>query len=765
MAKSFSLPRSVHVLTYVLLAFVVFAVQSKAQTTSTWNDGTGHWSTATDWTPNGVPRNGGGNFYNVIINGTGSDTITFDSSGTVINSLSLGSGEALQDNGHSPILTIGDPTFPSAGSLTNAGTINWRNGSTLILDVTAGSGTITNSGVINLTHSTLEINDSGKGNSAILSGGGTINLSRGVITGAFGDETFTNNDNVIQGSGTISNLTLVNNGTINANAAAPLTITPNSGGFTNNGTVNVTGAGGLVINSGPTPASNTAAINVTSSKLIVNGSFAEMGVSPTLTLQNGSIGTITGSVTGFGFITADDSKLKVLGNFNNDSLFASVGLSLLNGSSAFVAGNMSTEFNNLLVDDSTLRVHGDFVGGSCCSATAFIQNGGTLAVGGDMEVGNYLSVSGGSWVKVAGSMDNDFGFLVLNDGNAVVQGNYTSEQSGWTTLANGSTLTVKGTLTMGFPGELASFGGALNCPGDASCLSLSGPGNVASAHAVVNNTVINVDSGSMLTVGKGGFANNSGVVLLGGALNSTGSFANNGGTVVTNAGSALNTPTYTQSSGLTDVSGSLVAKSYQQSAGSTIIETSGIVTASTFNATGGTVTVNGVLDPTAVELGSRATLQGSGLVNGNVFNHGNFIAGTLGTPLTFNINGNYTQNATGIFTELIGSKGNGLLNVSGAATLVPGASLNVQLLGGFDPKNGSTFTVMNYGSEKGTFTLSDPYFDNGKQQWAVSYGAGGDDIFLTAEATKVVTPEPSTMFLVGSALLGMAGYAKKKRAR
>jgi hypothetical protein len=282
-----------------------------------------------------------------------------------------------------------------------------------------------------------------------------------------------------------------------------------------------------------------------------------------------------------------------------------------------------------------------------------------------------------------------------------------------------------------------------------------------------NYANVEVDAGSLMAVGSGGFANNSGaMVKLGGLLNSAGGFTNNGGTVVTNPGSTLITPTYSQSGGLTDVSGALLAKSYQQSAGSTVIETGGIVTAHTFSATGGTVTVNGVLDPTAVEIGSRATLQGSGLVNGNVFNHGNFIAGTLGNPLTFNINGNYTQNATGIFTELIGSKGNGLLNVSGAATLVPGASLNVQLLGGFDPKNGSTFTIMDYGSEKGTFTLSDPYFDNGKQQWAVSYGAGGSgDIFLTAEATKVVTPEPSTMFLVGSALLGMAGYAKKKRAR
>jgi hypothetical protein len=142
------------------------------------------------------------------------------------------------------------------------------------------------------------------------------------------------------------------------------------------------------------------------------------------------------------------------------------------------------------------------------------------------------------------------------------------------------------------------------------------------------------------------------------------------------------------------------------------------------------------------------------------------IAGTHGNPITFNINGNYSQNATGIFTELIGSKDNGLLNISGTAALAPGASLNIQLVGGFDPKNGTSFTIMDYGSEKGTYTIRDPYFDKGKQQWVITsyHGGDGDDVVLTAQASNVVTPEPSTMLLVGTVLLGMGGYAKKKRA-
>ena len=75
MARTFSLPYSICVLTnpvvYLLLFVVLLAPQLRGQTTSSWNDGTGHWSKATDWTPNGAPNNGGGTFYNVVINGPG----------------------------------------------------------------------------------------------------------------------------------------------------------------------------------------------------------------------------------------------------------------------------------------------------------------------------------------------------------------------------------------------------------------------------------------------------------------------------------------------------------------------------------------------------------------------------------------------------------------------------------------------------------------------------------------------------------------------
>lgn len=49
---------------------------------SSWNGGTGNWSTSSDWNPNGVPNNGGGNTYNVTIDSGGTDLVSLDQNAT-----------------------------------------------------------------------------------------------------------------------------------------------------------------------------------------------------------------------------------------------------------------------------------------------------------------------------------------------------------------------------------------------------------------------------------------------------------------------------------------------------------------------------------------------------------------------------------------------------------------------------------------------------------------------------------------------------------
>ncbi len=566
------------VLVLLLLVCGFQSIKTYGQVVATWTDSSGHWSNPANWSTLTVPDNGGGTYYNAVINGTGADTVTFDASGTVVNSLTIGNGENFKDNGLAPTLTVGDPTFPAGGGLTNAGIVNWGNGSNL----TVGNGGILNEGLISV-----------------------------------------NNSNLV------------------------------AGGYTSP----AVGGGGI------------------------------------LQLQNGSTGIITGAVTG------------------ND-----------------VGGQ-------ILIDNSSLNVVGTF---GMYSTTV---NQGTLRIQGDVQQPDegLLNLRAGSSAVVTGSFGGYRAQTVLDNSSLVVQGNFGGERFSMTDLTNGSILSVSGDVRLG-----SSFG-------------------------------FNLKSGSSALVG-GNFTNlDSPLSINNSTLRIAGTFTNTQfGKVTVGPMGILTASSYSQLNdspspgfSFTDVSGTLVAtNSYQQSGGSTIIERGGLIKAGTFQATSGTVTVNGILDPTVVEIESGARLSGGGTVNGNVVMGGNMIAGTRGIPMTFNINGNYTQNATGIFTELISGKGNGLLNISGTAALAPGASLNVQLVGGFDPKNGTSFTIMDYGSEQGTFTISDPYFDNGKQEWVITSYAGGDgdDVVLTAEASNVVTPEPCTVLLVGTVLLGMGGYAKKKRA-
>jgi fibronectin-binding autotransporter adhesin len=756
----------------LLILFCGFqSTRTNAQVVATWTDSSGNWSNAANWSTLSVPNNGGGTYYNAVINGTGSDTITFDASGTVVNSLMIGAGETFQDNGLAPTLKIGDPSFPAAGSLTNGGTINWGNGSTLALDITTGNGSIANTGAINLTNSTLTINDSGNGNTAVLSGGGTVNLSGGTITGSSGKETFQNNDNTIQGSGTISNLTLVNNGTINANAVGALTITPNSGGFTNNGTVNATGLGGLVINAGAGPVTNNGTMDINNSNLTVKGAFTQ-NYGGTLTLENGSIGTITGalSVNQYnGTVTVNASTLtfggdytnsgltsvsnggtlRILGNFTNNTDM-DPGFTLSGGSSAFISGSFDNlSFSRFSIDNSALTVQGDFTA-ACNACNTGISNGATLVVHGNFDSGKeaQFSVTGGSSLNVGGNVDNSgFSFFTLADSAMSVQGNLDNELFNSHFIMGGSTLTVNGTLTNGLVSD-DTF----------TFMMLSGAGNSLSAHAVQNNTLLQVDSGSSLTTTGGGFANNSnGSLSLGGSLNAIGGFTNSGGTVITNPGSTLITSTYSQSAGLTDVSGTLAAGSYKQSGGATIIETGGLVSATTFTATGGTVTVNGILDPTAVEIGSGAGLQGTGTIFGNVAMGGTLTPGAPGTPGTLTINGNYEQLSGGMLQELIGPLSQSFLNVTGDVALDSGSFLDIVLLNGYNPL-GQTFNIMDYGSLVGQFSNGSTFLEDG-YIWDVTYGQHG------MEVTAVGTPEPSSLLLLFLGLAALASYAQQKKSK
>ena len=86
-----------------------------------WNGGTGNWSIAGDWSPNGVPNNGGGNVYNVTIDSGGTDNVSLDINATIASLVlggSTGSSTLANQVGIAETLTItGGLTVNATGSL------------------------------------------------------------------------------------------------------------------------------------------------------------------------------------------------------------------------------------------------------------------------------------------------------------------------------------------------------------------------------------------------------------------------------------------------------------------------------------------------------------------------------------------------------------------------------------------------------------------------------------------------------------------------
>jgi hypothetical protein len=92
-------------------------------------------------------------------------------------------------------------------------------------------------------------------------------------------------------------------------------------------------------------------------------------------------------------------------------------------------------------------------------------------------------------------------------------------------------------------------------------------------------------------------------------------------------------------------------------------------------------------------------------VNGNLQNEASILVGTPTTAGTLTITGNYTQSATGNLTLKIGGPNPGVdfdqFVVGGAATL--GGTLTITLINGYTPASGSTYQVLTFASEIGTY--------------------------------------------------------------
>ena len=191
------------------------------------------------------------------------------------------------------------------------------------------SGMINNTGTIALNSTGDETDLELIQHGITLEGGGQLILSdsnANVIVGTDRDVTLTNVDNTISGAGQLGEgqMTLVNEGTIDATGTNALVIDTGSNVITNAGTMEATGAGGLIINSA---VDNSGSLWANGGNLTINGAVTGNGsatISGAATLEFGAASAVntgfaadatgtlkldqssgfTGTISGFG---ADDA--------------------------------------------------------------------------------------------------------------------------------------------------------------------------------------------------------------------------------------------------------------------------------------------------------------------------------------------------------------------------------------------------------------------------------------------------------------------------
>ncbi len=144
------------------------------------------------------------------------------------------------------------------------------------------------------------------------------------------------------------------------------------------------------------------------------------------------------------------------------------------------------------------------------------------------------------------------------------------------------------------------------------------------------------------------------------------------------------------------------------------------------NVNGGVLQIDGSVSSN-VSVQRRATLAGSGTVDGNLVNNGGTISpgAPTGAPGTLTVTGSYTtarRVAGTLVIHLAGQNADqiSVLNVEGNAAL--GGCLEVALSPGFIPQIGQSFTFIDYASYSGCFRLRNSVFDHGTKRWSVVYG-------------------------------------------
>ena len=649
----------------------------------------------------GTSTSGGGVSNAVTFNNTG--TVTDSSgilsisnvgvcSGTCAGSWSVASGATLQ-------LGSGSTTAAVSGPISGAGTVVFA------------TGTVNYTGTYNVTGGTQATSGIANFNSpATVTSVGPINVSNGTLNFVTGKTITTTS--VTQSAGTLEGSdTLTVTGAITWSGG-----TQGGTGITNaNGGMTLTGEpflSGRTLNNVKTATWNG------SDFLIQNGAVLNNQAGATWNHENDSM------------IQFEGGTVPV---FNNAGTFEKTGGTSTSGGGV---SNAVTFNNTGTVTDSSgiLSVSNVGVCSGTCAGSWSVVSGATLELGGGVTAAAMSGpISGAGTVIFATGTVNYTGKYDVTGGTQATSGtaNFNAPatvtsvgpinvSNGTLNFVTGKTITttsliqtagtLEGTDTLTVTGATTWSGGTESGTGITNAeggMTLTGEPFLSGR--TVNNVKTATWNGSDFLMENGAvFNNRAGAVwnqesdapiqFEGGTtpvFNNAGTFEKTGGT--SSNGGGFNSITVNNSGTVIAKSGILVLGTlFTQTGGSTLLE-------------GGNISTSG----TAAMTVKGGSVFGAGTITGGLTNTSGVVSAspsiTSTTTGTLTINGAnagyYTQGTGGTLEFGVGGSSAGsfdVLTATGAATLAGSAQLC--LVKGFKPTVGSTFPVMNYASETGSFS-------------------------------------------------------------
>jgi len=482
-----------------------------------------------------------GNYYDLTLSGAGTDVLQTGTT-SVLDNLTLSGtvrtttvvGLTIGNN-----LTTGDGTiFTAAGfALTVTGTTTIGAGVSGSMVISSATGTKTFAGLIRLNSGATWNNS---GNSPVTVQGGITNS--GTFTAGTGVYTFNTNNQALNGTLSIANVTVTGIALTNNNTFTVATALSGTGTLTQaaNATLNLGGTSGI----NALQATNTGnTVNYTGAAQTVNGtnyynlSFSGSGAK---TLQAGTTNiannlTLTGTAT-----TTTVVGLTIAGNLSigNGTTFTAAGFALAVTGTTTVGAGAS---GRITINNAA--------GAKTFTGLITINAGGVWANTGNSPI----TVQGG--ITNSGTFTSGTGVYTFNTNNQALTGTFAIRNVTVTGIAltNNNTLTVATTLT-GTGTLTQSANATLGIGGTATVTTLqaTSTGNLVSYTAAGAQTVNSANYYNLTFSGSGAKTLQTGTTSIGGNFTLAGTASTTavagltiGGNIVLGAGTAFNGGAFT----------------------------------------------------------------------------------------------------------------------------------------------------------------------------------------------------------------------------